>query len=207
MKRLYELDYSDSKINLSTKQGTFFMSTNYYQVASGEISVATDTINAAGYQFSGLQALLQEAPEFTYDVIFKDYGNQYIPSINVGINARSNESELSKEFIKVMLSENVQDMDTGSGMPVNQNSFQKRLSIQEEYEIPSDALTLYIKQLSDQDKTEIADQMKQLSIPIHVDGVIMEAVFEELEKYIMGKTEMDEAVNQVVNHLQLYFAE
>ncbi len=207
IKKIYDLEYNKESVSFANRNETFFMSTNYYDVAAGKFLVATDTLNAVGYQFAGIHALINEDNSITYDFIQSDLGNQYKPNIIVGINSMSNNIDLAKEFIKATLSEGVQNIDTGSGMPVNLNSFKKSLSISEEYDIPSDHLTLHVKQVSEVEKEEITDMMNQLDKLVDNDEIIMDVIFEQLEAYISDKISIDEAIDFVINNLELYYAE
>jgi len=204
---IHSLDYEDKGTKLSNSKNIFLMSTNYYDVAAGEFEIAFDTISAAGYQFAGMEALKYVDDTIDYSVAFSDLGMQYQPSIIAGISARTDKGQLCKEFIECMLSEEVQNIDTGSGMPVNKTAFYNSLELAEEFEIDLGDLTLYLKQMKDDDKRELINHMESLDTVVDGNAIILEIVFEQLNYYLAKEISLNTAVEDAARKIELWLSE
>ncbi|MBS6195551.1 MAG: carbohydrate ABC transporter substrate-binding protein [Clostridiales bacterium] len=136
----------------------------------------------------------------------------------VGINAKTASEDLAKQFLNFILSAEEQGIFSGSSfptmmnLPVNKNAFKNMTqkpsdeelaaqteiyqAIGEEFVWPEET---YFQQL----ETEIT----QLTTPSMEDSVVIDTVVECAWPYMNGEKDIETAVNEITQKLELYFAE
>jgi len=145
---------------------------------------------------------------------FTAFENCFIPSVQMGISAKSQYLDVAKDFLRFALSEAVQDTDYYSGFPVNLSSLEKqchsdRSDAEAETAIMVDGgyETFQIKDYS----REIADQLlalcRRLERPVKEDSKIREVLIESLDGYLKGTQSKDETIQMIEGGLKMYLAE
>ena len=147
----------------------------------------------------------------------------YQPKTILGINARSQNTAVARQFLATALSEEVQGSGVGTGMPVNAAAFDA--STQEDPDPNRNGhFSTYGTTLTDKDGADVpiyvtidyppedyrsawAETLKALDTPVLLDGSIQTIMEQETADYFAGKQDLDGAVDRVIGKLELYLAE
>ena len=147
----------------------------------------------------------------------------YQPKTILGINARSQNTAVARQFLATALSEEVQGSGVGTGMPVNAAAFEA--STQEDTDAGRNGhFSTYGTTLTDKDGADVpiyvtidyppedyrsawAETLKALDTPVLLDGSIQTIMEQETADYFAGKQDLDGAVDRVIGKLELYLAE
>lgn len=143
----------------------------------------------------------------------------YLPGTMTGINAQSNNIETAKNFVRLMLSEDIQS-STFRGLPLNKKAFEAGLVKGEENEREYGSYMMYgmsdeegntftweVHWLDEEQKQLIRDWASQAAVPYIKDSIFEEAVSTECEMYLSGRRTIDEAVSNIISSTAIYMAE
>lgn len=149
-------------------------------------------INAIGYGYSVLN-------------------NSFIPSVQLGINASSKQTDLAKEFISTLLSEEVQVVDMEDGFPVQSEALEKT-SFNVEGTLPIYDANGNIKEvplinITGDLRTNLINTIKGLNRVSSLDDAILEVMTDVSPDYFDGKMTLEDTVAQIQNKLSLYTEE
>ncbi len=143
------------------------------------------------------------------------FENSFIPACEVGINQASKSKELSKEFISLLLSEEVQKEDFFEGFAVNKKAMD--LSVQKEQGDYGFAIgiegengemeTTFFESLNSEQKKELAGRYARISNRITNSGAMITFLKEEIKEFIEGSQSAEEAANAVMERAYIYLAE
>lgn len=142
----------------------------------------------------------------------------FTPDLVLGINSKSGQMDVAKDFVKAMLSEEIQSTRIGEGLPVNKKAFDKICTPptedKEDYMMSiviSDETggmkTLDITWPTDEEITKLKDIVQNLNTPLNFDSTIQESVLEEGSKCLNGEITADEAAANILKTVQLYLSE
>lgn len=141
----------------------------------------------------------------------------YCPSAILGINSKSSKAEDAKKFVSYVLGEEVQSLNQGSGFPINKTAFDASTVDQSNGEIimslvNSDMFTgemvelnIYWPEVSAFDR--LKEQIESLDTSMLTDDIIWSAVKEQAVKCLEGESSVDDAVNTLIQKVNLYLAE
>lgn len=141
----------------------------------------------------------------------------YCPSAILGINSKSSKAEDAKKFVSYVLGEEVQSLNQGSGFPINKAAFDASTVDQSNGEIimslvNSDMFTgemvelnIYWPEVSAFDR--LKEQIESLDTSMLTDDIIWSAVKEQAVKCLEGESSVDDAVNTLIQKVNLYLAE
>lgn len=117
----------------------------------------------------------------------------FVPTNIAAVNASSAQQETAKEFLKTLLSNDVQKSAFSEGFPVNKEAFQ------------------YACQFSKNESVYYALDMEEmagsLAIPVIVDETILGAILDEVQPYYDDEETLDEAIAHIGAKLRTYLAE
>ncbi len=196
--------YNNPSVNFEESIDNVFIGTDYFDLADKMIQIGTDYVSSFGYQFSGMNALKKSNDNYSYALFNSSAGNIFLPLNIAGINSYSSNKETAKEFIKTLLSKDVQSLAQNDGAePINKDAFESDLN--EDYDIDMDILKL--KSLTDDEKSEIISLTESLNTPVNRDLTIKNIVFEQLASSLNGSISLDEAKDNIINKLELYLKE
>lgn len=137
-------------------------------------------------------------------------GKIYLPSVLLGINRSGDEKELAMEFVRCILSFEVQQEDLSDGFPVNK----KALDAMAESDKPGYSLgvgvedyQLYAEWPSLEERKELAEMMKELTVPALVDETIMQMIVDGSVRYYEGNMSVEQAAGEILRKLSIYQAE
>ncbi|MCH5296713.1 MAG: carbohydrate ABC transporter substrate-binding protein [Ruminococcus sp.] len=196
--------YNNPNVLFEESIDNVFVGTDYYSLADDSLQIGTDYVSSYGYQFSGINALRKYNNDYNYALMNSSAGNIYLPMNIAGINSNSSNKEMAKEFIRTLLSENVQTLAENDGAePVNKVAFKSDLN--GDYNI--DMGSLKLKSLTDDEKSKLIALTESLDTPVNRDITIKNTIFEQLESCFNGSILLDEAEENIINKLELYLNE
>lgn len=145
---------------------------------------------------------------------FTAFDNSFIPSVQMGICAKSRYKDTAKDFLRFALSETIQDTDYYSGFPVRLSSLEKqsradRSEAEAETAIMVDGgyEVFQIKDYSEDIAERLVTLCKGLDKPVKEDSKIREVLIEALEGYLTGDQSKEETIQKIESGLKMYLAE
>ena len=185
---------------------------------------------AGTYDYGSMVTLLNTSPEIDYKVLTRGEENIFIPSNLVGINAKGKNKEQAKEILTSLIKNNSSEMYSDGGFSINKNSFENAFSIEkmkeEGYELEFDEATNhYIQGTSgwsdefgnskeinilypnDEDVNKLKGEIESLNTATTVNTILLTEVAKQFASYVQGEISLEEAINTVVDNLDLYLSE
>lgn len=185
---------------------------------------------AGTYDYGSMVTLLNASPEIGYKVLTRGEENIFIPSNLVGINAKGKNKEQAKEILTTLIKNNSSEMYSDGGFSINKNSFENAFSIEkmkeEGYELEFDEATNhYIQGTSgwsdefgnskeinilypnDEDVNKLKGEIESLNTATTVNTILLTEVAKQFASYVQGEISLEEAINTVVDNLDLYLSE
>lgn len=177
----------------------------------GEAKVGITHI-AYGDSFIQLNSAKKQS-DIKYDYLNRDEGYYYIPSEILGINSLSKSKNAAKNFLSLYLSEEVQDTNT-MGFSINRNSMKNSIAVTEEpqyystsYKNMEDSSGLDLYTLSEDEYNDLIHFVEKANTPAQIDAVVMEIVAEQADKILYEGIDVEAAVENVCNKINLYLKE
>ena len=182
------------------------------------------------YDYGTLVTVLNNSPDVSYKVLTRGEENIFIPSNIVGINAKGKNKEQAKEIVASLLNGNSSERYSSNGFSINQNIFNDTFSIEkmkeEGYELELDEATNHYTQgtwgwsddlgnskevsillPNDEDVSKLRDEIKSLNVGTTVNTVLLTEVAKQFDSYAQGEISLEDAINTVVDNLDLYLSE
>lgn len=157
-------------------------------------------------------------PMSMVDYIKGDYTafeNRFDPSALMGICSKTEYMDTARDFLKFALSQEVQDVDSFNGFPVNRASL-KKLAAKDRSQFSAATMIMsddggYIEFDSKAYPQETADALaalcETLDKPIKEDSKIREVLIECLGGYLDGSRSREDTVQKIEDGLKMYLAE
>ena len=151
-------------------------------------------------------------------IVMKPVKNLYLPYGMAGINRSTQNAELAREFIRCLLSYEVQKEELYDGFPVNK----KALEALTENETNGYAISVSYRGWEGSDgkdyelhaewpekavREELANQMQKLTVPVLVDENVMKMIVEGSKDYLEDKESAGQAAEKIFRKLSVYLAE
>ena len=140
--------------------------------------------------------------------------NEFIPSNLVGISVGSGRLEESKEFLRFLLSAEVQSSAHFTGMPVMVEGIRARADGAGEgigsigiSTTDGEAVFLDIYGASPEQLERIIEEARQVSIPSVPSLVVLDVILREGAPFLSGERSLQEAVDGILGSVNLYLAE
>ncbi len=137
-------------------------------------------------------------------------GKIYLPSGIAAVNKSTANGDLAKEFIRCLLSYEVQKEDLTDGFPVNKKALELWVETDRpEYSIACGYGDYHISGSwpDIEVRREIAAMLEGLTVPVVVDETIMRMIVEGSGDYLEGKATVDQAADGIMRKLSIYLAE
>lgn len=148
-----------------------------------------------------------------------DEGSIYVPKTMLGINAAAKNSQNAQDFVKTMLSQDVQD-SLHNGYPLNRKSFDDIFVVDPKL-VADDGGFMYYSSVdedgnessrvtyvpTDEQKMLLKGWIERADVPYISDKVLEDAVIAEGEKYLDGEQSVDDAVKAIMDKVMIYVAE
>lgn len=146
---------------------------------------------------------------------FTSFDNAYTPMLELGINSSSNQKELAKEFLKFVMSSEVQDSDFYDGYPINVASLNTQKEMDRtNYEAYTEIeladgqhQEFVIGKFDEQAGEKLVTLCKGLTNRTAEDGVVKTAILEALPDYLNGSASVEQTVEKIEGILKMYLAE
>lgn len=145
--------------------------------------------------------------------------NCFIPVNVVGISSKSAEKEAAEKFVSFLFSDEGQQINKYTGYPVTQSVYNgdtywdqggegKVLMSYSSYNAKTGAeIFLEVKAPSQETVKEFLELGRTLTVPIADNTIILNAVIDSGIRYLNGETDLDEAVNSIIQEVNLYLSE
>jgi hypothetical protein len=144
--------------------------------------------------------------------------NSYIPKGIIGVNKATKETELAKDFIKWVISEENQSVQVGDGFPMNTaafNNWLEDIQIHKEdiydaiaYTKPNGNIRVIEIEYPTAEETQVLfDMAKQLTTPAMNNINVMDMIAEEGVPYLAGEKDLDTVCASIMNKINTYLSE
>lgn len=132
---------------------------------------------------------------------FLEYNGKsiYIPAGIVAVNSKSKFPVQAKEYIRCVLSEEMESKDTGSGVAINRKAFENSTKF-----APVDWDEYAVDPYTDAERDSIITAIEKLDTPAAVDGIIFGEVQQQLESFLNGEKSAESAASEVIQKVELY---
>lgn len=227
--------YEDDTENLTESQKNNRENTNKAIAASGEIDA--DTYWGSGgrqaedvvgkYQYAGIGCLgnMSDISDFfavpqSYDSISYakydgDDENLFVPQNVVGICSASDKKELAGAFVKELLSQDVQKIDTEDGCPVNKDAYDQFIINPNPDSMVGSTFPgadgsdceLITSWPAEAELAELKDWLDTASTPQNIDSDVKMIFIDNGTAAVSGEKDVDSCVKEIVQKLTLYLAE
>ncbi len=137
-------------------------------------------------------------------------GKIYLPTAMAGINRSTANEELAKDFIRCLLSVEVQKEDLYDGFPVNREALQQMADQEHDgYMVGSGVgdYSISAEWPAKEVRMEAAAMLEKLTVPALVDETIMKMIVEGSGDYLDGKQTSAQAADGILRKLSIYLAE
>lgn len=134
----------------------------------------------------------------------------YKPSMLASVNHSTVNEELAKEFIRCLLSYDVQKEELYDGFPVNKKAMTFITERDKEgFSVGSGVGDYHIsaEYPSREVREEIASMADNLKVPVQIDWTVMQMVEEGARDYLDGKESVEQAADKILRTMSIYLAE
>ncbi|MCI8333940.1 MAG: carbohydrate ABC transporter substrate-binding protein [Lachnospiraceae bacterium] len=188
-------------------------------IAMGELHMGTGVVSDMKSDFNTLTSVMEQMEGLDFNLCPGQEEASFIPVARVGIFAQSMEKEQARSFFQFLFGPELQNMDLGSGFPVNQASFEKMKEEPEEgesggsYSISSSngeggiGFSLNVVWASPEQFERLKEIVNSLKTAGVSDSVIENNVYETGVKVLNGTMEVKDAVDEIVKKAAIYLAE
>ena len=155
-----------------------------------------------------------------------DVNGIFVPHDIAGINKASKNTELAEDFVKMLLSEEVQSIDVENGFPVNEQAMEAWIqSVEETPDEEGGGLSIAVGRASSDggegeasgeevitfphqsEVKSLAEIGKKLTVPVQKDDIIGEMILDGAKAYFDGGTTAEEAAEDIAEKADTYLAE
>lgn len=136
---------------------------------------------------------------------------RFIPSAVVGMNSKSKDIETTKDFIKFLFSEEMQQQKLGDGFPVleqslemwfNQESIDGLMGTWDE-----DGNTISGNAPNQQEKQELFTIIKNANTPVQKNETLNQLIANLAIPYLEGEKQIDQVVSEISQKVMIYLSE
>ncbi len=146
---------------------------------------------------------------------YTSFENSFTPICELGIISKSDKIDLSKEFLRTVLSENIQKSDLYDGFPINVKALTTMsLTDRSQYSVGTtwrkedgseEMLTLYA--LSASQAKEYVDICTSVNKRITVNEYILSAIVAKTKDFFTGDMTVEAAADAIIQEMSLYLSE
>ncbi|WP_167957671.1 ABC transporter substrate-binding protein [Anaerosporobacter faecicola] len=181
--------------------GNIFDLPYYSQITLGQVQ--------GFYDFSFIYAVtdLIKGSIGTYDA-------SYIGSNEIGVNQNTKYPDVAKEFIQILLSEDIQVIDYSNGMAVNTKAIKDNLEKEEneggctEIQNEKGEYVLFtINWIGKEKREEISKFCEKFQNRVVIDQQVLNVISEEFIRSIKSESSMEDCAAKIENELNIYLSE
>jgi len=164
-------------------------------------------------------SIAEELEDTGYTLLNGQTASSYIPMTTVGVSAKSANQEIAKDFIKTLLSSEVQASSVNLGIPVNKIAYDSLAALPEHVEenrvyagfgISTELgveISLDIIWPEDEVFADLKATLETLEVASNTNTIIKEAVVDEVVLGLEAGTSVDEIVSNILKTVNLYLSE
>lgn len=198
----------------------------YYGVAASATTLlGKNVLVGSGGLYSPYDlAMLYSTEEAAEDIESKTWDGQtassFIPLQNIGINAKSSQTEAAEKFVEFLFSDEGAQVGSDAGLPVNENiydSLEYWNASSGDREVLSvfsssngetgEEVTLEVVKPDEETVKRIQETGKSLTVPSKVNEIILNAVATAGAKYLEGESSLADAAADAIRQVNLYLSE
>lgn len=196
---------------------------NALYVMSGANAVAIGSMQGAE-SFQYLSSARRKNPDITFKLLPGALEDVYTTSRVIGVNSKSKDVDLGKDFLSYLLGVDGQKaLGDYGGFPVNIEAFDASTVcpyLGEEWYEPGKSysatsiedengkdITLELFWPEEEEYAELKDMINQLKNPSYDDTTILSTILNDCLGCVIGDEDIDAAVDQVVKDINIYLSE
>lgn len=137
-------------------------------------------------------------------------GEVYFPSVLAGVNRFGGNEEMAVEFVRCLLSFDVQKEELYDGFPVNKKALDAMAGSDKPGYSVSSGYGDYVISApwpSAEIRREVVRMMEELAVPVLTDETVMKMIVEGAKMYLEDKEDVNQAADQIMRKLSVYQAE
>ena len=146
---------------------------------------------------------------------YTSFENAYIPTVEIGVNAKTKQADLAKEFAAFVMSREVQDGDFYDGFPVNKESLHMQVSLdRSDYAAyttiegaDGQEIGLDIEPIKAPDADKLEAICESLSKKTMQDAKVLEELKKAVPDYLLGRQSLDDTISKIQDGVKIYLAE
>lgn len=178
--------------------------------------VAVGTLGSV-MSYMGLTSVNKHTGKCAESLLALGQQNVFVPGCVLGVVSTSKSQERALDFVRYMLSAEGQCQMEGSGFPVNRAAFEELLHPSSE---DPKAIGFTVGSSDGEEFTELTYEwpteeeldvlramVEQVSVCAETERVPKEVISEEISRCLSGEISADEAVNSIMQKMNLYLAE
>lgn len=148
-----------------------------------------------------------------YDQKYSLIDGLYIPYDFIGINAMSENQEAAKDFLRILFSYNMQNIDMGEGFPVNKKAFEAIHAVEAEEELffgweeNGERVSITCENPGESQVEAFKEMVKGIHKPLQIDQTVKETLLESVKRVYRGEAASEEAAKDAYQKLKLYLSE
>lgn len=187
------------------------------EYASGKERLLFGELSGVDFRYSEITSMFKTInQEMDIAVLNGLAENVFVPNTILGINAAGEHKEAAKDFVMSMLDTELQNQPLGMGFPVNREAMEEELHKREGDEVngmiswqdeDGNDSTLEISWPEADQLNKLEEMIESLDTPASADENVRDVVVELGVSALNGEMEIDEAVNEILNRIQIYLAE
>lgn len=195
--------------------------TNALYLSAGDQRIACGYVSGIDMGYTVITSLFHSLHETGSIQSFQlQAHNVYLPKTVVAINANTANAAKAREFIRLLLSEQIQNVDLSDGFPVNKASFEKLLADSTKNGEAAedtgmlgmtgkngDTILLELKKLSGKEAGQLRSLVENLGTPDLTDRILLDCVRTLGPSALNGKKNIDQVVLEIIEKQQIRLKE
>lgn len=155
---------------------------------------------------------VEDEEGYCFDIWKGQTSEGFVPGYKFAVAAGSGKPELAKEFVRMMLSENVQNQAFSYLLPVNRAAFEKRcewneISLGGGVLTPEGQKRFAIVHPKEETTDRLRELVEQLDYCLEGNSMMEEAVMKYGAQVLLGYESVEEGVEDIVRAVSIYLAE
>lgn len=182
------------------------MQTGYAQMAYGRAKTVLSDLGAIDFFY-------KDSDEYEFVIFDGQGGSSFIPMDQIAVAAGTKSSDLAENFVRLMLSEQIQQANLGAGFPVNRAALDALFEQQKEYSGGGSWNSLDLEYQYKCPEEKAIARFKELAESADtclVGNPVLEEAVHQYGTLVLqgnGKVDVDSTVDQIKREMAIYLAE
>lgn len=195
-----------SKAYSGKKQQQNFGSFWPYDVNEGRTQLGIGSVNVIN-SLVYIASAMNNDKSAAYEPINQEKG-YFIPTISVGVNANTKNTDAAKKFVSYLFGEEGQKVSIGGGLPINKKVFADSTKPKDVTDLNEALANQYkIEWPSGKQFSDFENMIGTLKTPVYQNTVVLDAVLEVSDKCMKGSISVAEAVDTLIQKVNIYLSE